>query len=171
MQKSFRDIIIESGVVARSYAVYRPAWDCLVTGEAREHFGTAEMMCFGGCITGAVEAARRYYPDETDISLHFDKGRRSSELQSLFDVVEANYNDIPRITKMVFDVVASSAALQAADTNATENYWHAKNSLSLDDAYQATPRPHFQRLLQNVGADGYILDDEMIRETLRNNGF
>jgi hypothetical protein len=167
IQNEFRAIIVRHRLLGMAFAVDRPIWDRLITGAAREHLGDAEVVCFASCFNGAIARAIEYFPDESMLSLHFDRGRLSPKLSAVVDTVTRNYSGKPEIVSISFDPVEKFTPLQAADVIATENYWHAKGWLE----GKIQPRPHLAHFLERVSTEGYILDEPMVRKTLRSHGF
>jgi hypothetical protein len=74
VQNEFREIIVANRLIGVAYAVDRPTWDRLITGDARTFLGDAETVCFSSCFDGAIERAVEYFPNESMLSLHFDQG-------------------------------------------------------------------------------------------------
>jgi hypothetical protein len=146
----------------------RPTWDSIVPDTAKAYFGgDAEAACFSPCFAAAIERARKYWPEELMMSLHFDKGRRSPKLNAIIDVVERDYRGAPALINISFNVVEAFTPLQAADIIATENYWHAQGVIGGNPQ----PRPHFAHFLERVSAEGFIAQEKEIIETLRIHGF
>jgi hypothetical protein len=50
--------------------------------------------------------------------------------------------------------------LQGADISATENYWHAIKILR--EGIGARPRPHMRHFLDNMFAEGFMIDRDRI---------
>jgi hypothetical protein len=168
VQNEFRQIIVDHELLGVAYAIDRLTWDRIVPDTAKAYFGgDAEAACFSPCFAAAIERARKYWPDELMLSLHFDKGRRSPKLNTIIDRVERDYRGAPALTNISFDVVEGFTPLQAADIIATENYWHAQGVIDGNPQ----PRPHFAHFLQRVSTEGFIAQETEILETLRIHGF
>ena len=167
LQYRMREIIVSVPLLGMAYATDRKTWDRLVTGAPRDYFGDAETTCFSACINGSIARARRYWPNERYLSLHFDWGRKSTKLDGLVARVHEGYKGQPELTNIAFDVVEFVTPLQAADVLATENYWHALGVLNGNP----NPRPHLEHFLKNASTEGYILDEPQILRTFADNGF
>jgi hypothetical protein len=163
LQNECRELIVQAGVMGLAYAVERAEWDRLVKGPARDFFGDAESICFSACFNGAIERARLLFPEELMLSLHFDLGRKSPKLDAIIDRVRKSYMGAPGIINISFNAVSKFPPLQAADIIATENYWHAAGVLAGDE----NPRPHFAHFLERVRADGYLMQEPQILNTLK----
>ena len=157
----FRQIMANAGVEGVGFAVSRRDWDDLIQGAAREYFGSAEEVSMGGCIRFGLEhAAAR---DEDRVSLTFDIGRRTPELQAQTERVLANYEGPAQLDRIDFLPVIEMPPLQAADTIATESYWYACDWLQ--DA-RAAFRPHFRNLMENINAARFMMDRDEIQQNL-----
>jgi hypothetical protein len=168
VQNEFRQIIVDHELLGVAYAIDRLTWDRIVPDTAKGYFGgDAETACFSPCFAAAIERARKYWPEELMLSLHFDKGRRSPKLNAIIDRVEREYRDAPALINISFNVVEAFTPLQAADIIATENYWHAQGVMGGNPQ----PRPHFAHFLERVSADGFLAEEKEIVETLRIHGF
>jgi Protein of unknown function (DUF3800) len=157
LQNEMREIIVSAKLLGVSYAVDRRAWDRLITGWLRDRFGDAEVACFSACFNAAIERANEYFAHESQLSLHFDKGRKSPKLDRLVDHVSQRYRPEyrPELVNISFDVVEKFTPLQAADIIATENYWHAQGVL----AGEPNARAHLAHFLKRVSTEGYIMDE------------
>jgi hypothetical protein len=168
VQNEFRQIIVDHNLLGVAYAIDRRTWDRIVPDAAKTYFGgDAEAACFSPCFGAAIGRAQKYWPNEQELSLHFDKGRGSQKLNALIDRVEANYRGMPALISISYDVVEAITPLQAADIIATENYWHALNWIDGNPQ----PRPHFAHFLQRVSTEGFIAQEKEIIETLKTHGF
>jgi hypothetical protein len=172
LQRLFREIIADSGVVGIGYAVDRAAFNRIVTGDALAFFGDAESLAFGSCFQGALQQAREFFPQEIAMGIVFDrvahKGRmdRLDELATRFALYDRKFGQLPQVGGISFEEVVKYTALQAADIIATENAWAARAHM------KGKPfRPHFRNFLEMVNADGFICGEEEIRDTLRRYGF
>ena len=146
---------------AVGYAVSKKDWDELVQGRARSFFGDAEEVSIGGCILSATELAAVH--DEKQVSIVFDEGRMTPNLLGQLDRVKKNYEGPSELVHIGFSPIERFAPLQAADTIATESYWHAGDCL-LDE--QSPLRPHFRSLLGKIVAAGFIMDRSEILKNL-----
>jgi hypothetical protein len=167
LQNECRELIIQAGVVGLAYAVERAEWERLVKVKARDFFGDAESMCFSACFQGAIDRARLLFPDDLMLSMHFDLGRKSPKLDAIVNLVRISYRGAPAIVNIGFNPVKDFTPLQAADVIATENYWHSTGLL----AGVPNPRPHFAHFLQRVKADGYLMQEPEILNTLKRHGY
>jgi hypothetical protein len=168
LQNEMRRIIVENRLIGVAFAVDCPAWERIASDEAKAHFGgDAEALCFSSCFNAAIERAERLFPDESMLSLHFDQGRRSPKLEAIIDRVLGHYKGLPTLETIAFNRVETVTPLQAADVIATESYWCAESYLRGDSA----PRPHLKHFLGRVSAEGFVLDEPHIRQTLKEHGF
>lgn len=149
-RRKFRQIIVESGAEGVGYAVSTKDYDELIQGAARDHYGTAEQCCVGGCIQYALERSAELGVKQ--VAIIFDEGRRTPEIQSILDRVKANYVGPAELVHIGFSPVTKFAPLQAADTLATETFWNAKDYLK----GVTVLRPHFNDFLKQIVAKGFI---------------
>jgi len=166
VQNEFRQIIIDHNLLGVAFAVDRAAYDRLMTKPAIDLFGDAETMCFSACFNDAIDKSVRIFPEEEQLSLHFDQGRMSPKLTALVDRAKNNYSGPPELVNISFDIVGKITPLQAADIIATENYWHAQGVIDGNPE----PRAHFAHFLERVSTSGYILDAPQIIQTMKDHG-
>lgn len=157
---AFRSVIAESGVEIFSAAVSIADWDEIIVGPSRDYFGSAEQCAMSECIRFGLQHASDL--QEAEVSLTFDQGRKRPPLVERVNRVKQCYNGFSRLENIGFSPVDQFVTLQAADTIATESYWHALDWLVESEA---KPQPHFQSLLNKVAGNGLLIDRE---EALRN---
>lgn len=153
---NFRQPIIESGVETIAHAVSIVDWNEIIVGAARGYYGSPEQAAFSECLRAALQFASDCR--EPEISIFLDRGRMLRPLVERVEIVEKSYSGFSELVAIGFNKIVEFCPLQAADTVATENYWHAKAYLSDSEA---APEPHFQSLLNNVAGRGLIVDREM----------
>lgn len=141
---NFRKVIVDAGLTVLSFGVSLDDWDDIVTGPSRMLLGSGERLIFGlavlkVCIVTKVE--------KQPLSFQFDRGRRTSELDSIIqpalDVAEVAGHSV----SYGFSPVAESMGLQAADLVAHETYQFFTQYL---DDKSAMPGPHLRRLIEDA---------------------
>lgn len=157
VQHAFRQIIIETGISAIAYSVAVADWNELVIGKARRWLGSPEQIIFSACVGGAMQVAHELGHNE--VSIWFDAGRRSSELDSLTNRAMLNQSGPVKLVGVSFLSVAEIPALQGADIVATESRMQADTYIKTGEV---APSAHFAALLKGVHAAGYILDRDQI---------
>ncbi len=151
-RRNFRQIIVESGAEGVACAVSKKAYDELMVGDARKHYGSAEQNAVGGCILFSLKRAAEL--GEKEVAVVFDIGRDIPEVRSILQRVRNTYEGPANLVHIGFVAMDEFAGLQAADTIATENYWNALDYLDGN----REPRPHFKDFLSNAVTNGFILD-------------
>lgn len=165
MIHDFRQIIINSGVIGRAFAVDRRQWDRLVTGPCRLLFGDAESYCFREAVSFAIAQAQNG-PDLT-ISLTFDK-RRSREVvhQMIADSYRQMYNGDPAyptypcLRNVSFCASEMTRPLQVADMLAWETYQVALGAVKTG---KVELRPHILRLIETGRVTAALADKKTIK--------
>jgi hypothetical protein len=162
----FRQIIIEARLTSLAMAVDKQAWDELIVGSVRRVLGEALSPCFVHCLSETVRIARSH-PHDDKIAVVFDKGIETERLRRIGEMFTLRPGR-PRIVSVNFVRVEDVLPLQGADIVATESYWHAAEWLKLGDA--AKPRPHLRHYLDNMLAEGLILDRAAITSEAKRRG-
>jgi hypothetical protein len=156
--RELRQIIIDARLTSVAMAVDKKAWDELIVGPLREVLGDALSPCFENCISEVVRIANPHAHGDK-IALIFDKGIETQRFRRIAEMFTLPLGR-PRIVSVNFVRVEDVLPLQGADIVATENYWHAAQWLKLGEV--ALPRPHLRHFLDNMLAEGLILDREAI---------
>lgn len=155
----FRQAILDSGMHPFSFAVDVAAWDKLVTGKMREAYACgADGVAFSGCADLAIKLTEKM-PLKSQMACVFDKGQRKPELISLLDDAEQRAEAQDLSVTYTFARVVDVTGLQAADTIATEHYWHGLNVL---DGKEDELSPHLTSLITRVKTRAYILERPQI---------
>lgn len=153
LMHDFREIITNCDLIGTSSAIDVGAWDELITGKIRLHYGSALEMCVQSCADEAIKIAGKH-PAGDRISLSFDRGIQTHRLEEVLLEFTLPLGR-PRVVKFDFLDVRDTPALQGADIIATENYWHATATVHADG--EAAPRPHFQHFLARARTEGLFL--------------
>jgi hypothetical protein len=103
------------------------------------------------------------HPEGDKIAVVFDRGFWTPRLKEVTDSYTYSLGR-PRIATLTFSLVEEVRPLQGADITATENYWHAIRVLR--NGYGAQPRAHMRHYLQNMFAEGFLIDRDRIVEML-----
>ena len=93
----------------------------------------------------------------------FDRGIWTKRLKEVTEGYTYQMGS-PRIVSVNFLAVKDSLPLQGADIVATENYWYGIKVLR--DGYGAQPRAHMRHYLENMFAEGHLIDRARIVEML-----
>jgi hypothetical protein len=140
----------------------KKAWDELVIGPARVWLGDAIDVCVENCLSEAFKVAAAH-PDGDSIAAIFDRGIWTPRLKEVTDGYTLQMGR-PRIVSVTFAAVEDVMPLQGADISATENYWHAIEVMR--HGIGAQPRAHMRHFLQNMFAEGLMIDRARILEML-----
>jgi hypothetical protein len=160
--REFRQIIIDAKLISFSGAIDLKAWNELVVGPYRTKLGNALPHCVELCIYEVIRVAMPHEHGH-EIAVILDQGIRTPEIEEA--TMRFTYPlGTPRVKVVRFEEVKKTLPLQGADIVATESYWHAGRFLKLGD--DAQPRPHFKHFLDNMLAEGMILDREGIARNL-----
>jgi len=161
----FREIIRESNLYGLSATILRPDWDELVTGELRAALGTAERQCMVNCFDQALDWAQKNSKHDK-IALVYDCGRKTKELDVVFDVYRQRYCGLPEIVSITFGRVKEIPPLQGSDIIANEVYRAAK--AWFENEGHGVTNAHFKSLSKEIGVENLYLDREAIRSVIAN---
>jgi hypothetical protein len=156
----FRQIIIDSKLIATASMIDKRAWDELVVGPIRQWIGDAVDVCVENCLSEAIKIAGAH-PDGDMIAAVFDRGIWTQRIKNITDEYTLDLAS-PRIVSVAFSNVKDVLPLQGADISATENYWFGIKMLR--GGIGAQPRPHMRHYLENMFAEGFIIDRARIAE-------
>jgi len=171
LRRAFRDIIAASGVHGVACAVDVKSHANLIHGWHNYFVGDPETMAVGGCQWFAQRVAEQVYPGYTSIAFHFDQGRAASarNAEKLTEMFSRNgklfLSKPPSNLSLSFEKVADHPGLQAADTLATELYWHLESGLKR--GFVKPVAPHFQDLQDRVPVALLWQDEDELREMVR----
>lgn len=161
----FRQIIIDSGVVGRAFAVDRNEWDRKVTGVYRMLFGDAECFCFRACVSFAIAQAREHLTDRELTLVFDDRPHRAGVHELVANEFKKLYNGDPAFPTYphLRDVSYKSSyverPLQAADMLAWETYRVAHRTFRTG---KTELRPHIQRLVDTGRVTAGFADHKTI---------
>lgn len=163
----FRDIVVRSGVHAVSCSIDVRAHNRHVRYWAASLLGTPNLLCFAGVVDFAHALRRAHYREHDGIAFTFDRGQPADPMQRRFD--RGGFWKIARPEDTIaFGCVAEHAALQAADTIATESFWHVKDIIEFGEE-AAVEKPHFIDLCERLSFQLNWLDEGAILEGLKKN--
>ncbi|HEV2098915.1 MAG TPA: hypothetical protein VGR45_08300 [Stellaceae bacterium] len=158
----FRQILIETKLISTASAIDKKAWDELVIGAHREWLGDALDVCVENSLSEAFKIAGAH-PEGNMIAAVFDRGIWTPRLKQVTEGYTYQMGS-PRIVSVNFLSVEDALPLQGADISATENYWHAIKVMR--NGIGAQPRAHMQHYLNNMFAEGFMIDRARIVEML-----
>jgi hypothetical protein len=158
----FRQILIETRVISTASAIDKKAWNELVIGEDRKWLGDALDVCVENCLSEAFKIAVAH-PEGDMVAAVFDRGIWTPRLKEVTDGYTFQMGR-PRIVSVNFLAVEDALPLQGADIAATENYWYGIKVLR--NGLGAQPRAHMRHYLENMFAEGFLIDRAQIVEML-----
>lgn len=158
----FRKILIDCKLISVAAAIDAKAWDELIVGETREALGSALENCVEKCLIETMRYAADH-PEGDKVAVVLDKGIWTEKIKDAADRFTYPLGR-PRIISITFSAVKDVYPLQGADIAATENYWHAIKIIR--EGRGAQPRPHLRHFLDNMIAEGLIMDRAQLCEAL-----
>lgn len=159
----FRQIIADAQLESYAFSVPVEDYNDLVKGPARRHFGGPKRIAVSGCILKFLHRAKER--GEEFVSITFDEGHITPEIQATMDQIRRDYKGPPTLVSIGSMPVRPTPALQAADTIATEAYWAANALLRGDDVHHSA---HLRSLLGKVEViQGYIMQRDHVKKLVR----
>ena len=133
-----------------------------MTGANREWLGDALDVCVENSLSEAFKIAAAH-PEGDMVAAVFDRGIWTPRLKQVTEGYTYQMGR-PRIVSVNFLAVEDALPLQGADISATENYWHAIRVMR--HGIGAQPRAHMRHYLDNMFAEGFMIDRVRIVEML-----
>lgn len=158
----FRQILIDSSLIGTASMIDKRAWEELVVGRTREWMGNAVDVCVENCLSECMKIAGSH-SDGDIVAAIFDRGIWTPRLKRVTEGYTLSL-DHPRLVSVAFCGVKDILPLQGADGVATENYWYGIKILR--NGVGAHLRPHMRHYLDNMFAEGFIIDRVRIVEML-----
>lgn len=160
LRYDMRQIIAESGVRPRAYAVPVRAYNRIIRGRVRKAYGAPDGIAFSACASWAMGVAEI---NNMPLTCVFDKGQSRPWLDFLLNDADERAAVKGVDISYGYSAVADVCGLQAADTIATEHYWYA---LACARSHPPVITPHMASLIETTNPSAYVfLENDM--ETLR----
>lgn len=154
-----REIIADSNVGCIAYGIPARLYNSIIRGRARRDFGGPSGVAFASCVDMSMQVSEKL--GKAPLVCIFDKGQESENLWLYLRDAEGRAAGKSVPVSYAFAPVVGTPGLQAADTIATEHYWHGLECLKADPP---EAKPHFWSLLKMTDAVGWTLSAEELHK-------
>lgn len=163
IRKEFRQIIQDVGVVGVACGVDTTSYRTEVLGWANHFFGKSPTaFTLGGVLEYTMQYVMSNYPNFEHVAFSFDQGQETEHIKELFDRGGKLFGrKYPDITSDTYDLVRHCPGLQAADTLATEFFWHLKKNRTES---LGAAEPYFAEFVKGTNTTLVYVDEvELVR--------